>query len=141
MEAMPLTHLAATLLCALALGGTAVYAAVFSEILTDGPLSDVRAPLLRDPSRPYYSVLILLSGVAAILLWSRSEASVLTVIAVLFVFTRFAMMPRMERAREESRAGDAEETETFAHLGNLNTVVHLAQMAALTTVFLHLLLV
>ena len=141
MEAIPLTHLAAILLCALALGGTVVYAAVFSAMLTDGILSDVRAPLIRTPSHPYYSVLIVLSGVAAILLWSRSEASVLTAIAVLFVFTRFAMMPRIDRAREASRAGNAEEAETFAHLGNLNSVVHLAQMAALTTVFLHLLLV
>lgn len=141
MEAMPLTHLAATLLCALALGGTVVYAAVFSAILSDGSLSDARAPHVRDPSHLYYSVLIVLSGVAAILLWSRSEASVLTVIAVLFAFTRFAMMPRIDRAREASRAGSAEETETFAHLGNLNSVVHLAQMAALTTVFLRLLLV
>ncbi len=140
MQTTLLAHLVATVLCALSLGGMVFYTAVFSPMIVRRLSSEASGGLIIALSQPYDSVLIVLSALAAGLLWNESEASVLATIAVLFAFTRFAVTPRMKRARQASLAGDATETETFASLNSLSTLVHCAQMAALVAVLIRLLL-
>jgi hypothetical protein len=139
MGSTSLAYVTATVLCALALGGMVFFAAVFAPAVVRKLSSEVATGVINAVFPFYYSCLIVLSGVAAGLLWSRSEATVLAAMAVLFAFARFALVPRMDRARQASSAGDTSETETFAHLQSLSALVHFAQMAALVAVFVRLL--
>jgi hypothetical protein len=141
MASVPLTHLAAIILCALALGGMVFFAGVFAPLVVRRLPAEAANALISDITPHYCTVLVLLCGASAALLWNRPEAPVLAAVAGLFAFSRFALMPRLDKARRASVVGDPEETEMFSSLHSLSTLVHFAQMAALIAVFLRLLLV
>lgn len=128
----------ATLLCAIALGGMVFFAAFFAPLIFRKLSPEVAGNFIREVFPVYYLSLILLMVLATLLLWNHPEAPVLAAIALLFLFARFGLMPRINQARDASTAGDQAEAEMFVRLHHLSVIINVAQMAALVVVFVRL---
>lgn len=140
MDAFSIAHALGALLCAMALGGMLFFATVFAPLAFRALQPAAAGELLRQVFPVYYVTLIALTALAALLLWNRRETPVLVAVALLFVFARFALLPRISRARDARLDGDEAEAKTFVRLHRLSVVINLAQMAALLAVCLRLLL-
>jgi Domain of unknown function (DUF4149) len=140
MDTLSVAHAVGTLLCAVALGGMLFFAAVFAPLVFRALQPATAGDLLRHVFPVYYRVLTALTILAALLLWDRWETPVLVTIALLFVFARYGLMPRISRARDARLDGDEVEARTFVRLHRLSVVINLSQMAALLAVCLRLLL-
>jgi hypothetical protein len=140
MDTFSIAHAVGTLLCAVALGGMLFFAAVFAPLVFRALQPATAGDLLRHVFPVYYRVLTALTILAALLLWDRWETPVLVTIALLFVFARYGLMPRISRARDARLDGDEVEARTFVRLHRLSVVINLSQMAALLAVCLRLLL-
>jgi Domain of unknown function (DUF4149) len=135
METLSIMHAVGLLLCSVALGGMLFFVAIFAPLVFRKLPADTAGSFIRQLFPIYYATLIVLSGCAAVLLWGRAEAPVLAAVALLFVFSRFALMPRMIRARDASLEGDFSEGETFGRLHRLSAIINIAQIVAFLTVF------
>jgi Domain of unknown function (DUF4149) len=140
MDTLSIVHAIGTLLCAVALGGMLFFAAVFAPLVFHALQPATAGDLLQQVFPVYYRVLTALTIMAALLLWDRWETPVLAMIALLFVFARYGLMPRINRARDARLEGDESEGRTFVRLHRLSVIINLAQMAALLAVCLRLLL-
>jgi hypothetical protein len=140
MDTLSIAHAIGTLLCAVALGGVLFFAAVFAPLVFRTLQPATAGDLLRQVFPVYYRVLTALTILAALLLWDRWQTPVLAMIALLFVFARYGLMPRIGRARDARLDGDEVEARTFVRLHRLSVVINLSQMAALLAVCLRLLL-
>jgi Domain of unknown function (DUF4149) len=140
MDALSIAHAVGTLLSSVALGGMLFFAAVFAPAVFRTLQPATAADFLRQVFPVYYRVLTALTILAALLLWDRWEALVLAMIALLFVFARYGLMPRISQARDARLDGDESEGRTFVRLHRLSVVINLSQMAALLAVCLRLLL-
>ena len=139
MDTVSFAHAIGTLLSAVALGGMLFFATVFAPQVFRSLQPATAGDLLRQVFPVYYRVLTALTVLAALLLWDRRTTPVLALIALLFVFARYGLMPRIGRARDARLDGDESEARTFVRLHRLSVVINLAQMAALLAVCLHLL--
>lgn len=128
----------ATLLCAIALGGMVFFAAFFAPLIFRKLAPEVAGTFIREVFPVYYLSLIALTVLATLLLWNQPEAPVLAATALLFLFARFVLMPRINQARDASAAGDQAEGEAFVRLHHLSVIINVAQMAALVVVFVRL---
>jgi uncharacterized protein DUF4149 len=139
MDAPSIPLVAGTLFSAVALGGMIFFAAVFAPLVFRKLPAKTAGGFVRDVIPVYYASAAGLTGLAALCLWSRPEALVLAAVALLFVFARYVLMPRINRARDASLDGDPDEGEVFARLHRVSVMVNLAQMAALLAAVLRLL--
>jgi Domain of unknown function (DUF4149) len=126
------------LLCGIALGGMVFVAAVVVPLVVRILPQDVAGDLLCRLFPVCCLVLIVVTGSAALLLWRRQESLVLATIAALFAFARWALLPRIERARDLALLGVAAEAKIFGRLRGLSVIIGAAQAAALLAVFLRL---
>lgn len=139
MESASILAAVGALLSAVALGGMIFVSAVVTPLVFRELPEETAAGFVRRLHGPHYTVLIALTGLAMALLWGGAEALVLAVVVALFVFSRFALLPRMNRAQDAALAGDLGEDEVYARLSRLATIIDLAQMAALLAVSVRLL--
>lgn len=128
----------AGVLTGLALGGMGFFAVVFAPALFRTLSTEAAGALVRSIFPIYYLCLASITGAAAVAVWNRPEAPVLGVVAALFIFSRFVLMPRINRARKDGLAGDAHEAEQFSGLHRLSVIINVAQMGALGIVLLRL---
>jgi hypothetical protein len=139
MDALSIAHAVGTLLSAVALGGMLFFAAVFAPAVFRTLQPGTAADFLRQIFPAYYGALTAVTALAALLLWDRWQTPVLAMTALLFVFARYGLMPRISRARDARLDGDEAEARTFVRLHRLSVVINLSQIAALLAVCLHLL--
>ena len=129
---------AGALLSAVALGGMIFFSAVVAPLAFRELPEETASGFVGRLQSVQCTVLLVLTGLAVALLWGSTEALVLAVVAALFVFSRFALLPRMTRAQDAVAAGDVREDDVVARLQRLATVIELAQMAALLAVAVRL---
>lgn len=139
MSTLSFMQVTGTLLAALALGGMMFFTLVFAPLAFRRLSPAVAGEFIRGVFPVYYATMFGMVAIAALCLWSRPEALVLGAIAVLFLFTRVALLPRMNQAREASSEGDSEEREVFARLHGISAIINLAQIAALLAAVIRLL--
>lgn len=138
LESVSLTHLLGTLVSAIALGGMLFFSAMVEPLLVRCLPPEVAGGVMRRVVPVHYGVLAALTTSAVLLLWNRSEGPVLVVMAVLFFFVRYVILPRMYQARDASAEGDESEGELYARLHLLVTVINVAQTGAMLAVCLRL---
>lgn len=125
---------AGILLVALALGGMLYFALLFVPIVARQLPADLSGDLIGGLSAAFQLVSAALTGAAALALWSRRESLVLAAVTGLFVFSRWLLLPRMERARSLALLGDPAEAIGLARLRLLSIVIGAAQAVALLAV-------
>ncbi len=133
-----LLHVLGFLLSAMLLGAMLLFATVITPLIFRNLPTDIASDFIRRMFPVYYDVLMGVTGVAAACLWPWPEAPVMAGVALLFVFARWVVMPRMVRARDLTLLGDPEEEPIFRRLHRISVAIAVAQMAALLTVFLRL---
>jgi hypothetical protein len=138
MDWTEIAYVGSLLLCGMALGAMVFFAAVIAPIVFRSLPADIAGGFIRGLFPVYYSVLLGVTAIAALGLWGRQEALVLAVVAGLFAFARWGLMPRINRARDLERCGDAQESRIFSRLHRLSVIVNTVQMVALLAVFLRL---
>jgi hypothetical protein len=138
MDAVSIAHVLGTLVAAIALGGMLFFTAIFEPLVFRCLSPEVAGSFMRRVVPVHHGVLAALTAVAILLLWTRSEAPVLIAVGVLFLFVRYAILPRMYRARDASGNGDESEGEIFARLQLLVTIINLAQIGALLVIVVRL---
>lgn len=81
----------------------------------------------------YYLFVIVVAALAAALLLAAGDARsavVMAVIALIGVFARQALMPRIDAAREGRSAGDAAAARRFGRLHGVSVLLNLLQLAS-----------
>jgi hypothetical protein len=131
-------HNAAALLAALALGGMVFYSFVVTPLVFRHLDRSVASGFLAAAFPVYYRVMLALTAAAALLVWYRGTAIALGGIAAGFLFLLLWLLPRIARTRAGRDAGDRAATLAFRRLHGLSVLVNLAQIAAVTGVFLEL---
>lgn len=131
-------HLLGLLLCGMALGAMVFFAAVVAPLVFRHFPADIAGDFIRALFPRYYGVLMIVTGIAALALWGRHEAGVLTAVCLLFGFARWGLMPRINEARDLELLGDAQEGKIFRRLHRLSVIANAAQMLALLAVFVRL---
>jgi len=139
MSILETLQIVGTLLAALGLGGMLFFAAVFAPLVFRKLPADDAGPFIREVFPVYYTVLTVMTVLAALALWNRAEAPVLAAVAALFVFAQHVLMPRINRASSLRQLGDIAEAANFTRLHRLSVIINVAQMAALLAVVLRLL--
>ncbi len=127
MESFQFPDIAA-LFAAAILGAMLFFAAVVAPLVfAHFPEAEAGAFIRRLFPR-YYDVLAVAAALGSLFATGTLIGSLLTAVMVLFVFSRFWLMPRINAARDAGR--DAR----FARLHRSSVVIHLVQMLALSTV-------
>lgn len=127
-----------TLICAIALGGMLFSLAVFIPFAMRKLGREAGVRFVREAAGRHDTVLAILTTLAAVLLWSRPEAPVLATVALLFVFSRFALLPRLDRARVPNLLVDVQDSELSLRLNRLSVIINVTQIAALLLVLIRL---
>lgn len=124
-----LTELAATLL----LGGMAFFAAVVAPAVFRVLDAHGAGRFLRALFPRYYAWGLALSllGLAPALYAGSAAAILLGAVALLFLFARQWLMPRINASRDAGLAGDIAAMTRFRSLHRLSVAVNAAQMLAL----------
>jgi hypothetical protein len=115
---------------ALLLGGMVFFAVVVAPTVFRTLEPQSAAVFLRRLFPVYYVWGAALAGAGAFALVpvSWEAAVVMAVVASGFVFSRQALMPRINAYRDAERAGDTSAHVNFARLHRLSVVINLAQM-------------
>ncbi len=86
----------------------------------------------------YYLVLLALSGLAGLALFTVAplEAGVMLAIASLAVFSRQVLMPMINRFRDQSTAGDQAAGRRFDQLHRFSVIINMMQLVGVTLVLI-----
>ena len=127
--------LLAAYLVALALGGMAFFSFAVAPVAFTrlGPAE--AGTFIRAMFRVYYPAMAALAALAALAAWDFWLSLGLAVVAGLFLWLNFDVMPRANRLRDQELAGDVEAGRTFARLHRESVIVNYVQMAALAGLF------
>jgi len=133
---------------ALVLGGMVFFAFFMTPLVFAKLERPIAAGFLRAVFPVYYQVMAVLSVLAALPIWYRAEAVVLSGIAVIFIFVKVLLLPPINRARDArdlyadgtggDAGGDAGGEARFKRLHRLSVLINLTQMIAVAAVFFRL---
>ncbi len=86
----------------------------------------------------YYLVLLTLSGISALTLFSIAplEAGVMLAIASLAVVSRQVLMPSINRLRDQSAKGDEVAGKRFDQLHRFSVIINMMQLVGVTLVLI-----
>ncbi|MEE4190217.1 MAG: DUF4149 domain-containing protein [Halieaceae bacterium] len=86
----------------------------------------------------YYLVLLALSGIAAVTLFSVAplEAGVMLAIASMAAFSRQVLMPQINRQRDQAAEGDASAGKRFDQLHRFSVIINMVQLVGVTVVLI-----
>ncbi len=86
----------------------------------------------------YYLVLLALSGIAGLTLFSIAplEAGVMLAIASIAAFTRQVLMPKINQQRDQAAAGDTAAGKRFDQLHRLSVIINMVQLVGVTLVLI-----
>jgi hypothetical protein len=120
----------AALFAAAILGSMLFFAAVVAPLVfAHFPEADAGAFIRRLFPR-YYDVLAVVTALGSLFALGSAVGALMSAVMVLFVFSRFWLMPRINDARDAGRAA------RFALLHRASVIINLAQMAALIGVLM-----
>lgn len=125
-------QLVAAFVAAAILGAMLFFAVVVAPLVFRYLPADMAGTFLRGLFPRYYDVLAVATFIAAALSFEPWPAVVLLVVALLFLFSRFWLMPRINAARDAEPEGGSDKR--FRHLHGTSVLINLAQMIALLVV-------
>jgi hypothetical protein len=128
-------HTLATLLTALALGGSVYFSFLVAPVTFRKLGKEAAAPLISAYFRLYYPYLAGTTAIAGGLLFYRSEALVLWAIAAASLFGLLVIRPAVENLRAGRQAGEPAATRGFRQLHGLSMALNLLQIIALIWIF------
>ncbi len=118
----------AALFAAAVLGAMLFFAAVVAPLVfAHFPEADAGAFIRRLFPR-YYDVLAVVTALGSLFAVGSNVGALMSAVMVLFVFSRFWLMPRINAARDAGREG------RFALFHRASVIINLGQMAALVGV-------
>ncbi len=125
---------------ALVFGGMVTFTGFFAPMVfrkLDKPVADA---FMRDAFGPYYTVMAVVSGIAAVsaLPVQPWEAAIMALVAVAFAASRYVTMPQTQRlfdARERGQYGAAEE---FTRAHKRGAFVNMIQLVAVLAALMRL---
>jgi len=118
----------AALFAAAVLGAMLFFAAVVAPLVfAHFPEADAGAFIRRLFPR-YYDVLAVVTALGSLFALGSNVGALMSAVMVLFVFSRFWLMPRINAARDAGREG------RFALFHRASVIINLGQMAALVGV-------
>ncbi len=123
-------HLLAVFALSLLLGGMLFFAGVIAPLVfTKLPPKDAGG-FIRAVFPVYYLYVAISAAVAAAALLPRWEAAVMAVVALLTVWLRQGLMPRINRLSDAAQAGDGVAKYRFDRAHRLSVIVNFAQVIA-----------
>ena len=137
-------HTLSIFVTALVLGGMVFFGFFMTPLVFAKLERPVAAGFLRTVFPIYYQVMAVLSVLAALPIWYRSEAVGMAGVAAIFVFVKVFLLPPINRARDardqyaDGTGGDAQGEARFKRLHRLSVLINLAQMIGVGVVFFRL---
>lgn len=128
MNSFPIIDMTGVFLLALITGGMFFFAAIMTPLVFTKLPPETSGPFIRQAFPVYSMVMAGMTLVAALLLWSYTEAIHLMLVFVLFVWAWLWLMPRINRHRDDQLRGNQKAGKTFNRLHRLSVGVNLAQM-------------
>jgi cytochrome b len=125
----------ASYLVALALGGMAFFSFVTAPVAFARLPKEHAGTYIRAMFRIYYPLMGVLTALGALMAWRFWPSLILTVVAGLFFWLYWDLMPRVNRLRDAELAGDAAAGHEFERLHRESVIVNFAQLVALVIVF------
>lgn len=124
----------------LLLGAMVFFSAVMAPLIFTKLAGDVAGRFIRQVFPWYYLTIIGLGGLAALALlrFHLAEAIGLAGVAITGILTRQVLMPRINRARDASVAGDAAAGTRFWRLHRLSVWINALQIIATGTILARL---
>ena len=128
----------ATLSLALLLGGMVFFAVVMAPLIFTRLPPGQAGPFIRQVFPVYYLWLLATAGIAALALIPHrpAEALAMAAVAVLALWLRQALMPRINRLSDAAQAGDAAAKPRFERAHRLSVLLNFLQIAAAAVVLL-----
>lgn len=138
MEALLLA--AGLLLTAALFGGMLFFSALVAPLVFTRLEAATAAAFIRALFPWYYLMIIIAGGLAAVVLLALrpAEAAVLAIVALAAVYARQGLMPRINRARDRSQAGDGAASPQFDRLHRCSVWLNAAQLLAAAVVLVRL---
>lgn len=115
---------------ALLLGGMIFFAAVMAPLVFTKLAAGQSGPFIRAVFPFYYLYVLIFSAIAAAGLLPRWEGACMAAVAVLTVWLRQWLMPRINRASDAARDGDLLAKRRFDRGHRLSVIVNFAQIIA-----------
>ncbi len=121
-------------------GGMVLFAFIYAPLVFIKLPAETAGGFIRSVFPVYYAAMAASSAVAGLLLLPQWTAAVMLAVSATFLAARFALMPRINAARDASlaAAGDAGAKRRFARLHRLSVIVNFVQMLAVLAVLIHL---
>ena len=135
---MELFNITALIIIALIIGGMAFFAAIMTPLVFTKLPPKTSGPFIREVFPVYSKVMAALTMLAALLLWGRFESVVLVVVFALFIWAWIWLMPKINQFRDAGLGGDEGAGKTFNLLHKLSVFINLAQLTAVTIVFVRI---
>lgn len=132
-----LLHAIALYATAILLGAMLFFSFVVTPVVFKKLDGENAARFLRALFPLYYSIIIVLGALAALMLALAAQpmpAAAMAVTAALAVLTRQVLIPQLDAQRAGRAAGDAVAVRVFRRLHGLSMVINLAQMLAVAGV-------
>ncbi len=113
-------------------GGMVFFAFIYAPLVFNKLPAETAGSLIRSVFPVYYAAMAAAGAVAGLLLLPHWTAAVMLAVSAIFLVARFALMPRINAAR------DAGAERRFARLHRLSVIVNFIQMLAVLVVLIRL---
>jgi hypothetical protein len=132
------TNVVAIFALALLLGGMVFFAAVMAPLVFTKLPAQQAGTFIRAVFPVYYLYVLMASVVAALALATRWDGAVMAVVAVLTIWLRQGLMPRINTLSDAARSGDGTAKRRFDAAHRMSVVLNVAQIIATGTVLARL---
>ena len=124
---------------ALCLGGMLFFSAVMAPLVFTKLPADSAGAFIREVFPWYYLYVAGTSGVAALglLALNAPAAALMAIVCGLALYARQILMPRINRLRDASRAGDQDARARFQRSHRLSVFINAGQILVVAAVFVH----
>ncbi len=115
---------------ALLLGGMIFFAAVMAPLVFTKLPAAQAGPFIRAVFPVYYLYVLATSAIATLALAARWEGAVMAVVALLTIWLRQGLMPRINMLSDAAQSGDVAAKRRFDAAHRMSVVINLAQIVA-----------
>jgi hypothetical protein len=128
--AMPNTTIIAVFALALLFGGMIFFAAVMAPLVFTRLPATQAGTFIRAVFPVYYLYVLAASVIAALALATRWDGAVMAVVAVLTIWLRQGLMPRINTLSSAAQCGDGTAKRRFDAAHRMSVVLNMAQIVA-----------
>ncbi len=132
LRSVPVIEFAALLLVSTLFGGMMLYSFGFAPMVFRAMPAEEAGRFIRAVFPWYYLFVIAIAslGGAVLLLWNWRAAALMLAIALVAVYARQVLMPRINAARDERLQGSAQAKSRFGRLHGVSVALNFVQLIA-----------